>query len=545
MTDTVFEGYPRARRAALIGAALAAMLCGGGAMAAPSAATCVALAGVTFAPERIGLPTGGAAVTSARLESVGGSAGEACILLGRIAPVDRTAPPITFELNLPTRWNHRAVQLGGGGFDGFLVTGRLVMLLPKDKDPLPNGYATFGSDSGHRAGDGTPMTAVADAAFAENPEALDNFAGAQVKKTHDVALALIRRYYGASPAHVYFYGNSEGGREGLVAAQRYGGDYDGVVSIHPAYNFVRLQLGGLTVGKAIYSTPGAWLSPADTALIAKAALERCDGLDGLADGVIANLAACRAVFDAGSLLCNPAASAAPCLTLAQVRAVRAIAAPSDIGAQIDGTNTFPGWPVLEGAFSTPGLAGFGHSPSPSTPPNLGDAFIYVMADQGVKHFFVHDPTATGLTFDPAAHAEAMRAVAAKLDAVSSDLDAFTRHGGKLLMMHGTIDMAIPPGNSIDYFLALRTRYGARLPGFARFYLAAGFGHVDGAFQVNWDSLAALDAWVGAGRAPGPQIVADASPAHAGRTRPLCEYPLWPRYKGAGNPDAAASFDCVK
>jgi len=113
------------------------------------------------------------------------------------------------------------------------------------------------------------------------------------------------------------------------------------------------------------------------------------------------------------------------------------------------------------------------------------------------------------------------------------------------LMHGTIDMAIPPGNSVDYFQALRARYGDRLAGFARFYLAPGFGHVDGAFQVNWDSLATLDDWVSRGRAPGPQVVVDASPAHAGRTRPLCEYPLWPRYKGAGDPDAASSFACVK
>ena len=534
-------------RAFVLGALLAPALL---ALSAPVEAwaagdACAQLAAVKFDSGQIGLPTSGAEVASARFETVAGTAGEACIILGRILSVDPAAPPISFELNLPAHWNHRAVQLGGGGYDGFLVTGRSVILLPKDKDPLPNGYATFGSDSGHRGGDGQMMSAVGDASFADNREALENFAGAQIKKTHDVALALIRRYYGAAPEHVYFYGNSEGGREGLVAAQRYPADYDGVVSIHPAYDYVRLQLGGLTVGKAIYAKPGAWLSPADTALIAQAVVARCDDLDGLKDGLVSNVAACRTAFRLGDLACPPGPVNHACLSPAQVEAAGKISRPSDIGLAVDGSSSFPGWPLLEGAFSSPSFLGLGATPAPAEPATLRDAFAYLMAEQGVKHFFLHDSNATGLAFDPAAHADAVRQVAAMTDAVSPDLDAFSRHGGKLLLMHGTIDMAIPPGNSVDYFQALRARYGDRLAGFARFYLAPGFGHVDGAFQVNWDSLATLDDWVSRGRAPGPQVVVDASPAHAGRTRPLCEYPLWPRYKGAGDPDAASSFACVK
>ncbi len=525
---------------------VASALAGGSAAhAAPDDHTCKELMNLTLSASQIGLPSGGASVTSAQIETVGGSAGEACVVLGKIGPVNPAAPPISFEVNLPMHWNHRAVQIGGGGFDGFLVTGRTANFIPKAHDPLANGYVTFGSDSGHRGGDGSPMTAVADASFADTPEALNNFAGAQIKKTHDVAMALIQRFYGARPQHMYFYGNSEGGREGLIAAQRYGADYDGVVAIHPAYNFVRLQLGGLTVGKVLYGAPGAWLSPDDTRLIAKAALNTCDALDGLKDGVISNVAACRAAFDVGTLQCNAAHSNAPCLTPAQVQAARAIASTANIGIKVDGVTTFSGWPLLEGAFSTPGFFGLGLTPAPATPPNRGDAFIYVMADQGVKHFFEHDPNANGLTFDPATHADTIRTVAKQLDAVSTDLNTFTRHGGKLLLMHGTVDMAITPGNSVEYYHALQKHYAATLKRFARFYLAPGFGHGDGAFQVDWNSLSTLDAWVSKGEAPKAQVISDRSPDHQGRTRPLCEYPLWPRYKGSGNPDEARSFACVR
>ena len=94
-----------------------------------------------------------------------------------------------------------------------------------------------------------------------------------------------------------------------------------------------------------------------------------------------------------------------------------------------------------------------------------------------------------------------------------------------------------------YFEALSDRYGAGLREFVRYYVAPGYGHGSGAFHLQWDSLAALDRWVETGEAPIGPVVADGSADGRGRTRPLCEYPKWPKYV-SGPDDAAASFVCA-
>ena len=170
---------------------------------------CSALQGRAIPSSSIGLPTNGAVVVSASLVSAtdaGNNNGEFCKVLGAIHPVDPTAPDIKFEVNLPTKWNHGLLQMGGGGFDGSLVTGlaRSSNQLPSSPTPLAQGYVTLGSDSGHEGGG-------FDANFALNAEALANFGRLQVKKTHDVAMFLVKLRYGASPKQTYDSGGSQGG----------------------------------------------------------------------------------------------------------------------------------------------------------------------------------------------------------------------------------------------------------------------------------------------------------------------------------------------
>jgi feruloyl esterase len=131
-------------------------------------------------------------------------------VVGAIAPVDPKAPPIRFQVNLPTQWNGSSVQFGGGGFNGTLVTGLgLPPLTPSDHpSPLARGFATYGTDSGHQNAAGVPLQA-----FALNDEALTNFAYAAYKKVRDVAVVLMQRRYGRAPAKLYYVGLSEGGRE--------------------------------------------------------------------------------------------------------------------------------------------------------------------------------------------------------------------------------------------------------------------------------------------------------------------------------------------
>jgi feruloyl esterase len=98
---------------------------------------------------------------------------------------------------------------------------------------------------------------------------------------------------------------------------------------------------------------------------------------------------------------------------------------------------------------------------------------------------------------------------------------------------------------VAYYDRLKKRYGMeKLRAFTRFFMVPGFGHGDGAFQMRWDGLTTLDRWVDGGVEPLNQVARDGAPATAGRTRPLCEYPAWPRYVGSGDVNAASSFRCT-
>src|SRR6478672_3533454 len=222
-------------------AAIALVACGGGDDETPpvalqqTPATCSALGATTIAAASIGEPTTGAVVTSATYVAATpdtlNAAGTAviqglpdyCRLLVDIKPVDATAPTIKSQVNLPTTWNGKKLQLGGGGFNGTLVTGlgALHNAGPDTPLPLARGYLTAGTDSGHQTATGAEPQA-----FALNAEALANFAYASYKKTHDVAVQLALAYYGKTPTRSYYSGGSEGGREGMTMAQRYPNDFD-------------------------------------------------------------------------------------------------------------------------------------------------------------------------------------------------------------------------------------------------------------------------------------------------------------------------------
>ncbi|HET7084133.1 MAG TPA: tannase/feruloyl esterase family alpha/beta hydrolase [Rhizomicrobium sp.] len=509
--------------------------------AAPALALdCTALGGATVAKSVISLPTSGAAVTSAVLTEDPRN-GRYCKLLGAIKPVDPAAADILFQLNLPSRWNRKALHMGGVGYDGRLVTGEDGRFADPGKPlALAQGYATFGSDGGHQA------ASAADAGgFPNNEESLRNFFGDQLKKTHDAALFLMRRYYGRGPRRTYFQGNSGGGRESFVVMQRWPRDYDGVIAIHPAYNFSALQLSGTLLGQALYK-PGAWVSPPVADMVAKAVLEACDGLDGLKDGIVGNVKACRGSFDVQRLRCAGKGDPdAVCLSETQIATYKTFDAAMPFRVTLSGLDHFAGWPVLEGADLNGAANSFGTDPVPANPPSLKNSFPYRMGDGLIRNMVVKDPASNSLAFDQTRYAAQLAELSKGLDTNSADLTAFQKRGGKFLLMHGTVDMAIPPGNSVEYYERLKARMGeARVRSFTRFYMAPGFGHTYGAFLVGWDSLGTLDSWVTRGVVPGPQIATDTNPATAGRTRPLCEYPAYPRYNGSGDIHRAESFVCA-
>jgi pimeloyl-ACP methyl ester carboxylesterase len=508
---------------------------------------CAALQGVIVPRDAIGLPTNGGVVVSATLVPASEAEnrnGEFCKVLGSIRPVDPTAPDIRFALNLPTGWNGRLLQMGGGGFDGAVVTGLTGASnqVPTDPTPLAQGYVTLGSDSGH---EGTGF----DGSFALNAEALANFGHLQVKKTHDVGMYLIKVRYGTAPRHSYFIGGSQGGHEALIAAQKYPADYDGVVSQYPAYNIMLLHLAANHFAKALYAKSGAWINPAKVAKLVAAVYSACDGPDGAEDGIISDVATCSRTFTMDTartkLRCAGGADTGDaCLSDAQLGAVEALNAPFSLKFPVTGgLTTFPKWPILEGATFLANT--LGNTPVPSVPPAQGDAFQYKPSDATIRYIITKDLTLDTLTFDPDQWAARIVEMSAIVDANSVDLTPFMSRGGRLILIVGAIDDSISPHNTLTYYNRLVTRFGqATLDTFVRFYHIPGFGHGNGVFNAKYDSLGALDAWVDGGKAPGTLVAVDANAQNRKRTRPMCVYPTWPKYNGSGDVDQAGSFSCV-
>jgi feruloyl esterase len=193
---------------------------------------CPRLAAKVVEGSRIGLPSGPASIHDAKLVAATGDLPEYCQLLGSIAARTAGADPIRFQVNLPISWNEKALMYGGGGFNGTLITGTAPLrdAAAGQPRPLALGYATFGTDSGH---DAATYGTTDPGKFALNDEMFDNFAHAAYKKVKDVAEVLVQDYYGRQPKLSYFFGGSEGGREGLMFAQRYPEEFNGIVAVVP------------------------------------------------------------------------------------------------------------------------------------------------------------------------------------------------------------------------------------------------------------------------------------------------------------------------
>jgi hypothetical protein len=502
--------------------------------AAQAAQTCGKLAGMRLAPATIGLPTRGAVIDTAQVAPAEADLPATCRIAGRVLGTGAKTPPIRFQVNLPEAWNDKAIQFGGGGFDGTLVDGLHAMpgfapVSAMPANPLARGFATYGSDAGHQA------QGPFDATFGHDPQALENYAGAAVKRVHDTAAAVIRAYYGRAPRRTYFIGGSKGGHEGLVAAQRYGTDYDGVVAYYPAKDSAGLVLAWRRLSDLAYAGKDA-LTEAQLTALHGAVLHACDELDGVRDGIVANVGACAATISPATFACAPgSAPGDTCLTPGQVglltEALRRYAYPWPLANGVTGIGPFP---LLSGAPIAPALfADAGR-----------EATIYQKFTVGVIGDFWGIAQGTD-SHDLAAPAN--RAVierySAATDATSTDLDAFRHHGGRLVIVQGSTDMLVAPQATTDYVLRLAARYGTQGRDLVHYFMQPGYSHGFGDFALNWDSLAYLDTWVETGTAPRDPVATDGNPATRDRTMPLCEYPRFPRYR-AGDPRLAASFTCA-
>jgi len=425
---------------------------------------------------------------------------------------------IRFALALPDRWNGRFLLMGGGGLNGS-VAPPLGPVAAGTVPALARGFAVVSHDSGHQG-------AVFDDSFSRDQRAALDFAEASVRIVTLAAKAITSGYYGAPIAHSYMTGCSTGGREGMLAIERYPELFDGVVIGAPA---MRTGDSNLAIAKAAVDFNQAAprdkgglpivsqvFPPPVRATILKGMLDQCDKLDGLADGMIENVAACH--FQPSKLICRKGETAG-CLTPAVATALeKGFQPPRDAA----GNALYLPYPYDTGIVSTgPGLPGF--------------------LPTGVPGVF--GPVSRDLTIDVDKRIAAVRADAMQRLTDTNywtNLNTFLDHGGKTLFYHGVSDFWFSPLATWDWWQRAAQTNGAAFTDASRFYMVPGMLHCQGGNSFDrFDLLSKMVDWVEKGEAPQSVI---ASRADSSATRPLCPYPSHAHYTG-GDATKAESFTC--
>lgn len=540
-------------------------------------------AGASITIAAIGEPVSSVKLFPPRWVEATESAPAYAVVEGSIFPVDPDGWPINFRVLLPARWSRRAVQSGGGGMNGMIT-------VREGRNPLINkGFVLYGSDSGHQfsvpGGRGgmqsEPMAKgpTTGDEWALNEEAIRNLGYMQMKKTHDAAMVIIERIYGELPRYNYYVGGSQGGREGLMVAQRYPDDYDGIVSNVPIVSFSTLMLAPELV-RIQEKQLSKWVTPAKVNTIREEFLRQCDNLDGLSDGIINNYLAAREIFNVND-------DKGPKDPWAALRAQK--------GTDTDSSDNSASFGLSDGQietlemiyspykFSTPlanGVKSFGMWLPSITPDDFGmitgtrykgqegaddNAKVHAsLGVLGVTGFLMQNLTANPLDYVEGGEFNKRREeISEWLDATNPDLTAFYRHGGKIIITIGTMDFIASSGAQIDYFQSLVDKmHRKKLDRFARLYVVPQGGHnlAGKSYNVNGegdtvavrkipspdmnDMVDFIISWVENAQAPPKTLVVKTdgriSAKPEGEGFLLCSYPNYPRYIG-GPADLVSSY----
>jgi pimeloyl-ACP methyl ester carboxylesterase len=430
------------------------------------------------------------------------------------------APRIKIEIWLPKdTWNGRFRAEGGGGYAGQISYGGLAQ-------GIRGGYATASTDTGHPASAGGTFVLNPDGTL--NTSAVTDFAERSLRELATESKAVIKAYYGSAPTYSYWNGCSTGGRQGLVAVQRFPDAYDGLVIAAPAINWDRFIAAELWPQVVMNSVAGGAISASKLTAVTKAAVAACDAGDGVADGVINDPRKCT--YDPAALVCKAGESGDSCLSPKEADAVRAIwnGPTSSKGERL--------WFGLERGAPLGFLAG----PNP-----------FFIATTHFQAWVQQDPKADWRTLTTTNFDAYFRASQLKLhDLIATDdakLDAFRKRGGKMIIWHGEADQLIFPRGTINYYERLLAENGGpkEVAQFARLFLAPGVGHCGGGDgPAPFGAFEAVVNWVEKGVAPPVLPAIRRREDGSMLSRPLCPYPLTAKWKGTGSTDQAANFSCV-
>lgn len=436
-----------------------------------------------------------------------------CRVRGRIEPA------IQFEVWLPDplEWNGRFLAVGGGGFAGDIGFRPMALRLNQ-------GYATASTDTGHGSDSYSWLS---------DDSLLRDFAYRAIYEMTAKAGVIVSNFYARPADYRYFNGCSLGGRQGMMEAQRFPGDYDGIVAGAPVNAFVEARTTQLWATLAAAPSAGASVfEPSALALLTASATAQCDTLDGVADGIIEDPRRCN--FDPRQLQCGFADPGA-CLTPPQVAAA----------VSIYRGPTAPESGTIAPGFAVGSETGWTFATSADLSP---------LTDEFFSRVVFGDPLWNWRDFDLVPdYRLAQQEAAWLLNATSPDLAGFRDRGGKLLLYHGWNDTNNSPEASIGYFEAVEATLATTpnprsiaIPDFARLFMVPGMAHCGGGSGTSeFDPQSAIENWVERDIAPDRIEAESLEDGQVVRTRPLCPYPQTARYRGTGNSDRSGSFVCTE
>ena len=456
-----------------------------------------------------------------------------CRVAGTIKP--SADSDIQFEVWLPEEadWNSRYLGVGNGGFAGSISYAGTASAVKR-------GYATASTDTGHA----TPGAFAIDGSWANgHPEKLIDYGHRAIHETTLVAKALIKAYYTKPLMRSYFSSCSNGGRQALMEAQRYPGDFDGIIAGAPANNFTHIAAEFVWIAQALTA---AYIPATKLPAIEAAVVKACDAADGVKDGVLDDPRKCK--FDPGTMVCQGEESAS-CLTAGQAETLRKIyagirdAGGHELLAGFEPGGETAGWGlwILGAGLTRSAQFGFGAQ--------MYAHMVYGNKDWDYKTFDLQRDTKV-----------ADQKIGHVLNAMDANLKPFVKRGGKLILYHGWCDAALPPRNTVEYYEAVRAKMGRKqADAFLRLYMLPGVQHCGGGpgpnhigdFEKEPDAtsnlLLALERWVESGVAPSNLTAVRYKNNRAAsgieRSRPICAYPQVAKYKGSGSTDEAGNFEC--
>ena len=445
-------------------------------------------------------------------------------------------PEIAFEVSLPTKWNGRFYMIGNGGHAGEALNdpGRVS----QRNEALKLGFAFAQTNTGHDSSKEPGATFVL-----SNPQKAIDYAYRAVHLTAAMAKEITKDYYGKSISYAYWNSCSNGGRQGLIEAQRFPEDFDGVVVNAPWVDQTGFTIGAMWNQKALSKAPG---TAAKLNLLAEAVMSKCDPLDGLKDGLIDDPRKCD--FDPARDIpaCSAGTDESDCLTAAQAEAIAKVYG----GPVSNGKPFFPGFmPGSEavmrnffGGGTSSGWLNMIVSPKPD-----GNSADFGLAENTMR-YLVHKPPKPDYdyrTFNFDRDIHLLDEWGKLADAKNPDLSMFRKRGGKLLMTYGWADSILQPMAGVNYYERALAKNGPETTDFFRLFMVPGMAHCSGGIGPDrFDPMTAIIDWVEKDHAPDSMLASRAVDNQIVRTRPLCPYPQVARYTGEGSVDDAVNFRCV-